>query len=109
MDPNPPDFVGTDVSGADFSGAFGVIFAIVIIAIVVSIILAIVRGARVLDAGHNPLTLETDLALKALDSNALAPTASIEDRLAHLDDLLANGTISKSEHATARAAVLAAG
>ena len=109
MDPNQPDFGGADVSGADFNGAFGVIITIVVIGILVSIILAIVRGARVLNAGHNPLTLQTDLELRALDSNALAPTASVEQRLAHLDDLLAKGTISQSEHATARAAVLAAG
>ncbi len=38
-----------------------------------------------------------------------APKESIEVRLKRLDDLLAKGVISKEEHATARAAILAGG
>ncbi|MHC5796205.1 SHOCT domain-containing protein [Lacisediminihabitans sp. FW035] len=93
-----------------FSTSFGVIFgivtAVVVIGIVISIAVAIRNAARVRNSGHDPLTLQSDLAVKLLDSEALAPAKSLESRLLELDALLAKGTISKEEHAAARARLL---
>ena len=91
--------------------AFGVIFAIASIVITagfITVIVIIVRNfARAKAAGHDPLTLETDLAMRALDSEILAPAKSIEQRLAEIDDLAARGIISPDERQAARAEVLA--
>lgn len=67
---------------------------------------AIYQSVRVARSGHNPLTLETDLAVTALDSQALAPSKTMEQRLREVDDLFARGVISEAEHAAARSAIL---
>jgi hypothetical protein len=94
-----------------FSTSFGVIFglvtAVVIVGFVVIIALTIRNAARVRNSGHDPLTLQTDLAVKLLDSEALTPAKSLESRLLELDALLANGTITSDEQAAARARLLA--
>lgn len=72
-----------------------------------SVVFLIVRNSRAASrAGMNPLTLQTDLAAKVMNSELLAPAPSKEARLAELDGLLARGVISAAEHATARAAIL---
>ena len=71
-------------------------------------IYAIVRNvSKMSKAGHNPLTMQSDLAVKMLDSDLLAPKKSTEERLAETDDLLERKVISAAEHAAARAAILA--
>ena len=95
-----------DTSG--FEVAFGIVFALVLAVFALSIVLAIVNAQKVRRAGHNPATLETDLAVRALDSEALAPRRSKEDQLRELDDLRARGVITAEEHGTARADVLSA-
>jgi hypothetical protein len=67
---------------------------------------AIYQSVRVARSGHNPLTLETDLAVTALDSQTLAPPKGMEQRLREVDDLFARGVISEAEHSAARAAML---
>lgn len=93
------------------AGAFGVMFTVVSIIIAagfVTVIVIIVRNvAKVTSAGHDPLTLEADLAMRALDSEILAPAKSIEQRLAEIEDLAARGLISPEERLAARADVLA--
>ena len=91
--------------------AFGVIFVVVGLAVAAGFaftIYSIVRNAsKVARAGHDPLTLQTDLAVKALDSSLLAEKASIEDRLRETDDLFARKVITEVEHTAARTAILA--
>jgi uncharacterized membrane protein YccC len=91
--------------------AFGVIFVIVGLAVAAGFaftIYLIVRNAsKVTKSGHDPLTLRSDLAVKALDSSLLAEKTSIEDRLREIDDLLSRKVISEPEHAAARTAILA--
>ena len=125
-DPGFPDPVADQ---GTFTAIFGVIATIVVIGIVITIIVAIVNAKKVVDSGHNPLTLQTELELKVLDSAALAPSPSssaagpsatppaaaavagsaesIEDRLHKLDDLHARKLITDEELAAARAKVLA--
>jgi hypothetical protein len=121
-----PGFPDPSADQGTFNAIFGVIATIVVIGIVVTIIVAIVNAKKVVDSGHNPLTLQTELELKVLDSAALAPSTtpdastagssaappaadaeSIEDRLHKLDDLHARKLITDEELAAARAKVLA--
>jgi hypothetical protein len=58
------------------------------------------------EAGHDPFTLQTEIAVKALDSDVLSAEESAEERLAKIEKLFSDGTISAEERATARQAVL---
>ncbi|HEY4270213.1 MAG TPA: hypothetical protein VGM94_18665 [Galbitalea sp.] len=124
LDPGFPD---PSADQGTFTAIFGVIATIVVIGIIITIIVAVVNAKKVVDAGHNPLTLQTELELKVLDSAALAPSTtpatpgvahtsaadppppadSIEERLHKLADLHARNLISDEELAAARAKVLA--
>ena len=90
--------------------AFSAIFGLVVVIVVFGfgfVIFSIVRNARkAAELGHDPITMQTELAAKALDSQALAPARTLEQRLAEVDALLAAGTISPDEHAAARARIL---
>jgi hypothetical protein len=90
---------------------FLIMFALLAIgAGVVFIIYAAVRNARAIKAsGHDPITLQSELAVKAMDSSLLSPETSIEERLSSTDDMFRRGVISEQEHAAARAAILAEG
>ena len=79
--------------------AVGVIFVLIVVVVVVRVV-----GLR--RKGLNPLTLETDLAAKVMNSEMLAPERPIAERLAEIDTLLAAGAISEAEHAAARARIL---
>ena len=90
------------------------IFLCIALAFIASVfvftILGIVKGRRtLLDAGINPLTAQAQLAAKLMNSEILAPTQSLEQRLTELDDLHRRGVISSEEHATARAKALVDG
>jgi hypothetical protein len=96
-----------------FSGAFGVVFAIVAAIVVIGgafVVFAAVRNARAAKrAGHDPLTMQTKLAARALDSDLLKPAdaRSVEERLAELDALAARGVITAAERDSARRDILA--
>jgi hypothetical protein len=79
-----------------------------IIAVAVVMVVMISRNAaKARELGHDPLTMQTELAARAMDSELLAPRPSLEARLAELDDLHARGVITADEHAKARAEALA--
>jgi hypothetical protein len=85
-----------------------VVTSLLVVGVIVFMIISIARNVkRANAAGLDPLTLQTDLAVKAHESALLAPKASIEARLAANDDLLVRKVISEKEHADARAAILA--
>jgi hypothetical protein len=97
--------------GFEFEGlivaliAFGfVAFGLLFTGVVVFIIVAAVRNAqKARELGHDPLTMETELAARAIDSSLLAPAGTIEARLAELDSLRSRGIITEAEYAKARA------
>lgn len=90
-----------------FEIAFGVVALLILVGFVTTLLLAI-RNVRVVRrAGKDPWTLQAEIATKLASSEVLAPSRSVEERLGELDDLLARGVISSSEHTAARAAVLA--
>ncbi|KQR24137.1 hypothetical protein ASF79_02630 [Agreia sp. Leaf335] len=81
----------------------GGIIALVFVFVIVSVIANASRARR---AGHNPLTLQTDIATKLLDSDALSSQPSVEARLEKIEQLRAAGTISANEYDAARARLL---
>ena len=89
---------------------FGVLFAIVgvIVAVVFVIVIVgvVLNTRRARQHGLDPLTLQTDLAAKAMNSDLLRGTRGKAERLAEVDALLAAGTITENEHAEARAAIV---
>lgn len=92
------------------SSLFALMFALVLVlaglTFVAIIVVAVLNGQKAVDAGVNPLTMQTEAATTIIKSGALAPERSIEARLAELDALHTKGTITTAELATARAAVL---
>ncbi|SMQ59437.1 SHOCT domain-containing protein [Agreia sp. VKM Ac-1783] len=81
----------------------GGIIALVFVIVVVSVIANVMRARR---AGHNPLTMQTDIATKLLDSDMLSSQPSVEARLEKIEQLRAAGTISSNEYDVARARLL---
>ena len=108
--PDYPDFPGgvdgMPMAGPNPGAIFGIFGFIVVIAVVISLVVKAMNVSKVVESGNNPLTFETDLAIKAMQSQTLAPEKSTASRLAELDALLAAGTISAEEHAAARVKVL---
>ncbi|MFD1714000.1 hypothetical protein ACFSBZ_05905 [Amnibacterium flavum] len=83
--------------------AIPIVIAIVFVAIIVMVVRGVVRVRR---SGHNPLTLQADLATKAMDSRLLAADRPLEARLSEVDRLHEQGTITDAEHEAARASIL---
>lgn len=88
------------------STAFTVVPIVIGVVFVAIVVFAIINVRKARKAGHNPLTMQTDLASRALDSELLRPDRPLSDRLSELDGLRENGTISADEHAEARRRVL---
>ncbi len=89
-----------------FDAVFALFPVLVVIVLIVGIALTLMNWKKAADAGVNPLTMETEAMTTLINSKALAPEKSIEERLAELDALHAKGTISAAELAAARAEVL---
>lgn len=96
-----------DLMGVGFAIFFGIVVLFIIAVAVVMVVMIIRNAAKARELGHDPLTMQTELAARAMDSELLAPRPSLEARLAELDDLHARGVITADEHAKARAEVLA--
>lgn len=109
----PDPFVTPTVgTGGGVEGLFGIAVFFVIVIGAISLFIWLRNVNKVVQSGNDPTTFETDLAIRAMQSQALAPAAaeaparSTADRLADLDALLAAGTITTDEHTAARAKVL---
>ena len=88
-------------------GVFGVLFAIAFVAMIGFIVFVAVRNYRASkNAGLDPFTLQTELAVRAAKSQMLAPRQSREQRLAELEDLLARRVITPEEYQQARMKIL---
>lgn len=96
-----------DFFGAGFFVFFGLVVLFIVAVVVVMIVTVSRNAAKARELGHDPLTMQTELAARAMDSGLLAPQKSLEARLAELDDLRARGVITAEEHAKARADALA--
>ncbi|MGN6272501.1 MAG: SHOCT domain-containing protein [Protaetiibacter sp.] len=92
--------------GAGFVVFFGLVVLFIVAVVVVMIVMISRNAAKARQLGHDPLTMQTELAARAMDSGLLAPQKSLEARLAELDELRARGVISAEEHAKARADTL---
>jgi hypothetical protein len=86
---------------------FVIVAAIIVIAGVVIVVSAVSNARRVRKAGHDPLTLQADLATKLLDSELLSADRSTAERLGELERMHDSRVISEEEYRTARARVLA--
>jgi hypothetical protein len=100
MLPEPETF------GPTFTGLFAIVGILILAGTAAVVVLIVLNVRKVKRAGHNPLTVNADLSVRALDSALLAPEKSIEARLAELDDLLKRGVISTDEHSQARMRLL---
>ncbi|MGB9033925.1 hypothetical protein BLJ79_15210 [Arthrobacter sp. UCD-GKA] len=88
-------------------GVFGVLFAVAFVAVIGFIVFVAVRNYKASkNAGLDPFTLQTELAVRAAKSQMLAPRQSREQRLAELEDLLARRVITPEEHQRARMKIL---
>jgi len=88
-------------------GVFGVLFAVAFVAVIGFIVFVAVRNYKASkNAGLDPFTLQTELAVRAAKSQMLAPRQSREQRLAELEDLLARRVITPEEHQQARMKIL---
>ncbi|GAA1876035.1 hypothetical protein GCM10009715_23460 [Paeniglutamicibacter psychrophenolicus] len=88
-------------------GVFGVLFAIAFVAMIGFIVFVVVRNYKASkNAGLDPFTLQTELAVRAAKSQMLAPRQSREQRLAELEDLLARRVITPEEYQQARMKIL---
>jgi uncharacterized membrane protein len=96
-----------DLMGVGFAIFFGIVVLFIIAVAVVMVVMISRNAAKARELGHDPLTMQTELAARAMDSELLAPRPSLEARLAELDDLHARGVITADEHAKARAEALA--
>jgi hypothetical protein len=86
---------------------FIAVVAIVVLLGAVLVTVSMVRNARNLKRrGHDPLTTPSDAYLRLMQSGALQAERPMEERLAEIDRLQANGTISAAERDAARARVL---
>ncbi|QNO38248.1 hypothetical protein H4J02_04265 [Protaetiibacter sp. SSC-01] len=100
MDPEFP------VPEAGFPALFGIVTAIIIIGAIVVVVMALLNARKAVELGHNPLTMQTELQAKILDSQALAPERTVEDRLEELERLRAGGSVDDAEYEAARARIL---
>jgi hypothetical protein len=86
---------------------FVIFMFVVVFGTIIFVFVKNVQKARAL--GHDPLTMETELAARAIDSSLLAPTQTIESRLRELDDLHLRKVITEAEYTKARAEAISAG
>lgn len=89
-----------------FSTVFGIVTAVIVIGGIVAVVSAVLNARKAVELGHNPLTMQTELQAKVLDSQALAPERSVEERLAELAKLRASGAVDEAEYERARARIL---
>lgn len=85
---------------------FVVACAVIAVVFVLTTALLVRRSRRIRRAGHDPLTLQADLAVRALQSDLLRPARSTAERLHELDELQHRRGISPNEYVRARERVL---
>ncbi|OOB92009.1 hypothetical protein [Rathayibacter sp. VKM Ac-2630] len=99
-----PD-VTTPFDSGSADAAFAAVPIVIAAVVVLMVVLIVVNLRRAKKLGVNPLTLETDLAAK-LAKDGFGGGRTLRERLAELDRLRADGTLTAEEHAAARRAAL---
>lgn len=113
----PPGFEGATLDAGPTLPAFMWIPILLIVATVIFGIYSVVKNYRLARSrGYDPVTMETDMATRLMQSALLQPAdpgatgaaaaASLADRLADIDTLHDGGIISAEERAAARAKIL---
>lgn len=117
----PPGFEGATLDAGPTLPAFMWIPIVLIVATVIFGIYSVVKNYRLARSrGYDPVTMETDMATRLMQSALLQPAdpgptggaaaaaaaASLEDRLTDIDTLHDRGIISAEERAAARAKIL---
>lgn len=119
---NDPSGVVDGVAGPGFpdpaGGGTGAVFALVALVAIGGAVFAVVSAVRnystMKRGGLDPMTAQSQLAVdlhRVANDRAVsapAPSKTLEERLAELDDLAARGVISGVERAEARAKLLSA-
>jgi hypothetical protein len=100
--PMPETSIATDV----FPLLFVAVCVLIAVGFVATVGLMFRNVRKVRHSGHDPFTLQADLATRALSSSLLAPAKSTEDRLHELDELQHRHVISAAEYVRARERVL---
>lgn len=95
-----------------------VVFLVFLLAVVGGIVAVIIKNYRYAKSrGYDPLTMETEMAARLMESQLMQPgspsetapaasTGTVEERLAEIDGLHERGVISAEERAAARAKIL---
>lgn len=121
--PQDPDLVGPGgvggMSDSTFSGLFGLVALLVVVGVIASVAVAVHRWNVSRREGLDPFAADVQVMGRLRHAAALAPvadepptndarpTATVEERLAELDDLHVRGVISAAERDTTRARILA--
>lgn len=93
-------------SDSSFDAMFTIFPVIFVIVLIIGVAITVMNWKKASDAGVNPFTMETEAMTTLIKSQALAPEKTLEQRLAALDALHAQGTITAEERASARAEAL---
>ncbi len=93
-------------SDSGFNAMFTIMCVIFACILIFGAVVTIRNWSVARKAGYDPLAMETQMAIATMDSKLLAPTESIEERLAKIDDLLARGVITEAEHTAGRAEII---
>lgn len=118
--PTPPTPSPLDAADTWFPIVFAIAAAVVLIGFIVVIVSIIRRNARLRSLGHDPMTVDADIAHRmatgtlttpdapadAAAADAAPASASVEERLAEVDELHRRGAIDDAERAATRARIL---
>ncbi|QIK82662.1 hypothetical protein [Sanguibacter sp. HDW7] len=115
--PGESDFESIQTTAVGISAAVG-IFWVIFIGVAAWGIYVVVKNYRLAKSrGYDPVTMETDMATRLMDSQIMQPAAptaaasgaapaTVEERLVEIDGLHERGVISAEERAAARAKIL---
>lgn len=113
--PGLTDVESFQATASGLSAAVG-LFWVAFVGAAVFIVYSAVKNYRLARSrGYDPVTMETDMATRLMDSQLMQPAAppaapgpagTVEERLAEIDGLHERGVISAEERAAARAKIL---
>lgn len=115
--PGDSDFESIQSTAVGISAAVGIFWVIFLGVVAWGIYVAVKNYRLAKSRGYDPVTMETDMATRLMDSQIMQPAAptatptsaapaTVEERLAEIDGLHERGVISAEERAAARAKIL---
>lgn len=109
--PGLTDVESFQATASGLSAAVG-LFWVAFVGAAIFIVYSAVKNYRLARSrGYDPVTMETDMATRLMDSQLMQPAAqgaagTVEERLTEIDGLHERGVISAEERAAARAKIL---